>query len=429
MTTRYSMNCFVRLLLVKRLSFFVTVWLSLFLLPSLVTALDMKNLGTVSVLVSDESEEQRKKAIQEALAIVLVRLSGQNEVLDSAATQEIFKQANSYLLQFSYETLDNTNEYAALLKEDYLRSQLQTQNNTNSTQPSSLKILKLMFGQQIVLKKLQEAKQAVWDTNRPEVMLWWVSEEQAVRKIVSESELKESRTNFQYFAEQRGVPIKLPLMDLQDQGAINASDIWGGFAEPLVNANKRYGVTTWVQGKSYYSQGEWHAYWQINLLGESRAFKTQSESLRAVQKAVIASIAKLLASEYAVVLGENATEIYINVSDVSNLDDFSKLKQYLDNLFVVDKVEMRHIKADQAAFKLYLKEDVEKFKKLLALDKKLQEVIEVNPLVKIENIAPVPVNEQAATAQNEVVNTNVMEQVKQPESLAINYIQYRWAGK
>jgi len=289
-------------------------------------------------------------------------------------------------------------------------------------------------------------------------MLWWVSEEMVVRKILNEGEARESISAFHYFAEQRGVPIKLPLMDLQDQKLVTSSDIWGGFGDSLSKANKRYNLNTWVQGKNYFSQGEWNANWEVHVLGDVKAFKAHSPNLRALQKAVIASIAKVLANEYAVVAGKNTSEIYITVSDIRNLDDFSQLKNYLDNLFVVKSVEMRHIKNDQVSFKLSLKEDVEKFKKLLALDKKLFEILNTDNSINSEKafveafdlVAPnsnsdnKELEELSELSGNDIevmtgieideadssrieLNALTIDSDVDKTALKINYIQYRWA--
>lgn len=405
-------------------------------------------MGTVSLVVADESEAQRYQGINAGLSTILVRLSGLPDVLESEAAKTILSQASTYLIQFSYEALTNpageVNEYAALLKDDYFRVNPKALNTPEANK--SLKILKLTFGQQLLLKKLQDGGDTVWDTNRPEVMLWWVSEEMGVRKVLNEGEVRESRTAFNYFAEQRAVPIKFPLMDLQDQSLVNSSDIWGGFSEPLLTANKRYGLNTWVQGKNYYSENEWFATWEVHVLGEVKAFKTQSPSLRALQKAVIGSIAKVLANEYGIVTGLNDSEIYITVSDVRSLDDFSKLKRYLDNLFVVKRIEMRLIKEDQVSFKLYLKEDFEKFKKLIDLDKKMYQVINSSNAETISpntvNLSPI-VNTAETKLNNSADNTNLASDSPigispnalnsatsiTPQAPKISYIQYRWADK
>jgi len=424
------------------------------MLPSFVTAVDLQSLGEVSVLVSNEGEQQRNQGVREGLSLVLVKLIGKQEVLQSATAQSIINQGPSYLIQYSYDTFTETNsnsyeeqEFNSLLKQEYL-SQNSQRDNMQSTK--DLKILKLQFDQQILLKKLQEGGAAIWDTNRPEVMFWWASEEQGVRKILNEGDQSKSRAAFDFFANQRALPVKFPLMDIKDQGLVSTSDIWGAYGDALLNANKRYNVNTWVQGRHYYSQGEWFASWEVHVLGTVKAFKSQSADLLSLQKAVVGTIAKVLSDEYSVVAGKNSSEIYISVSDIDSLEDFTQLNAYLSNLFVVKNVELRNIKGNQLSVKLYLKDDFEKFRKLIDLDKKLFEIINSESAGEVYN------SSSNKTATDSVTNISIKNHTRPnisqsqnstdtsmqvPESDIVNnpvknadeseiiYIQYRWADK
>jgi hypothetical protein len=41
-------------------------------------------------------------------------------------------------------------------------------------------------------------------------------------------------------ADERGLPIVLPLLDLQDMGAVTFTDVWGGFDDRVLAASQRY---------------------------------------------------------------------------------------------------------------------------------------------------------------------------------------------
>ena len=46
-----------------------------------------------------------------------------------------------------------------------------------------------------------------------------------------------------------GLPVSLPLMDLDDNMAVTATDVWGRFADPVLKASQRYGAEMVVLGK------------------------------------------------------------------------------------------------------------------------------------------------------------------------------------
>jgi hypothetical protein len=347
------------------------VLFSVFVLsPSSLFAIELKNMGSISVVVPNESDKERYRGNYIGLSQVLLRLSGNKEVLETEVAKELLKDSSRYLLQYSYDTLQSNSKNESLI-EDYVSRGLLS-DSTDGAQ-SKAKVLSLKFDQLLLVKKLQAGGVSVWDANRPEVMFWWVTEENGVRTMVSDGESSKSRAALVYFSEQRAVPIKLPLMDLQDRKRVTTSDVWGGYNEQLAQASTRYNLNTWVSGKSYFANGNWNAHWEVHVLGGVRAFKSQSPSLFTLQKAVIASVARVLASEYAIIVGENGSTLLVSVNNVKTLSNFTTIETYLESLFVISNVEMYELQADKVTFKVILKEDVEKFKKLLAVDKKLYE--------------------------------------------------------
>lgn len=368
-------------------------------------AVEMKNLTEVDVIVANESDAERYRASYLGLAEVLVRLSGRKDILENDALRPLLEKSSQYLVQFSYENIGydpslpifhdyplkrkqkkeqqaNTNSIPIGIREQ------QAEQTTKAAKPVGIekaKLLRLKFDQSLLLKTLQSAALPVWDVNRPEVMMWWAVDSGEQRAILSESDESKARIGLSHYAEQRGLAIKFPLMDLQDQKAVNVTDVWGAYADEFETANARYGVTTWVLGKNYYEQGLWKARWTVSILDKRRTFNSQSKQLFALQKAVMGNIAEQLSAEYAVLAGENNSVFTMKVLDIDTLDDFDALIHYLEALFVVDKLELQAIKGSQVDVKLTLKEDFEKFKKLLALDKKMAPVEFQETQVSIEN--------------------------------------------
>jgi hypothetical protein len=50
-------------------------------------------------------------------------------------------------------------------------------------------------------------------------------------------------------ADERGLPIAWPLLDLQDLGAVSFTDVWGGFDQEIVAASARYRADAVLIGK------------------------------------------------------------------------------------------------------------------------------------------------------------------------------------
>lgn len=57
------------------------------------------------------------------------------------------------------------------------------------------------------------------------------------------------RAEIETVADERGLPIRFPLLDLEDMVSVTAADIWGGFVEQVEAASERYGADAVVIGR------------------------------------------------------------------------------------------------------------------------------------------------------------------------------------
>ncbi len=67
-------------------------------------------------------------------------------------------------------------------------------------------------------------------------------------------------------AQAMGLPVSIPLMDLDDNMAVNATDVWGRFADPILKASQRYGAEMVVLGKltpDGKEEGKWSIDWGL----------------------------------------------------------------------------------------------------------------------------------------------------------------------
>lgn len=60
-----------------------------------------------------------------------------------------------------------------------------------------------------------------------------------------------------------GLPVSIPLMDLDDNMAVNATDVWGRFADPILKASQRYGAEMVVLGKLTPEGDKWSIDWGL----------------------------------------------------------------------------------------------------------------------------------------------------------------------
>ena len=79
-------------------------------------------------------------------------------------------------------------------------------------------------------------------------MIWMVLDEPSGRTVVDHGAVG-IRNELDAAAQQRGLPVMLPLMDLQDSVAVNPAVIWGKFTDVLDQANQRYMASQYLLGR------------------------------------------------------------------------------------------------------------------------------------------------------------------------------------
>lgn len=294
----------------------------------------------VVIAVPDRSDAVRRQAEQEATEIVLVRISGDDRIMQVGELRRQRRGYRSLVRASGYE-----HSGAAL---------------PGSHQPWSLVF---EFDQDVVTGLLRSAGLRVWGGRRPHILVWMVQEEQAVglRRLLDVSDPVATALLDQ--AHRRGLPVQLPLLDLTDLAMVSAADVWGRFRKRIAQASARYGAEM-IIGLLLYrdADGQWVADW----FGDDAL---PDGALRAAQPAAAARgainfIADHLAAQFAVTATRNLTRaIWLQVGQVGDIMAYARVLQYLENSNGVTAVRL-HKAWDQS---LLLQLDVSDLPRLLAL--------------------------------------------------------------
>ena len=171
-------------------------------------------LYDVDVAVQGRDAAARTAVSGEALLVVLSRVSGLAHVPRNARVREALGSPEAYYDRFVF------------LDDDSLR---------------------IHFTPSAVLRLVDEARLPVWSANRPQAMAWLVVERGGDRRIVDgEHPLAATLARR---ARQRGLVVKLPLMDLEDRMRIQPAVVRGRLFSPLEEASRRYGADLIVAGQ------------------------------------------------------------------------------------------------------------------------------------------------------------------------------------
>ena len=145
-------------------------------------------------------------------------------------------------------------------------------------------------------------------------------------------------------ADSRGMPLLLPLMDLQDQAQLTFSDVWGDFTAQILQASERYGAPVVLTGRmTRLAEDSWNIRWSSFYAGETQQWQSQGDMSNALYAGIDVATDNL--AERFTRLTQNQTEeaMTLKISGVNDYADFSRVMVYLKKLQSASLVRMVQI--------------------------------------------------------------------------------------
>jgi hypothetical protein len=302
------------------------------------------DLYAATVSLSATANNPLKDAFERALEQVLVKVTGLPEAGRDAARVGLLPEASSLVQQYS-RLPDNQ--------------------------------LKANFDPRAIRAALDSAGLPVWGENRPLVIVWLALDEGGGERIILSDrsdgfsdglaevaagpeviQLDVLRDILEQSAQQRGLPVVLPLVDSQDLGLISFADIWGDFRGPVMQASQRYSADAILTGKADARDiSNELIRWTITI-GSERA--SWQGSIAAGPEQAAEFLAQRLAT-YA----DSADSIRVLVTNIDTLEKYGELKSYLGTLSIVEQATVARVDGDEIEFDLVVRGDRQRLERTL----------------------------------------------------------------
>jgi hypothetical protein len=302
------------------------------------------NLFEADVPVDSQQPDLRTAYMKTALQEVLVRVTGQPEVLNRDSVRSMLVTPERFVQQYRYFTLPE------------------------STPPRLM--LRVVFDGGAIQQELRQQGVAYWSkTERPEILLWLAVEDRGTRYIVSAQDGSDASRELQQAARQRGIPLLLPLMDLEDQNQVRFTDVWGGFFDGVQSASARYKPGDVLVGRINRSpSGGWVARWDMRDGRDSGSWSGTGEELGGVLQAGIDTLSERLAADVAATeTGAVAGMTRITVEGVNTLMAFARADDYLSSLTAVRRLELVRVDGSTLQYALQLAGSLDGLTQTLAI--------------------------------------------------------------
>ena len=294
------------------------------------------------VLVTSQSTSERQTATQ--------RVSGDPQALEHEQVRAAIDRAQDYVYEFNYSSTQQSLEM-------------------DGAQVPAMRLV-LMFSPAAVENLLRSAGLPLWPANRPSVLVWLVSDDGSGPQQIVEDEL---RQQLREHAHVRGLPLILPLQDLEDRLALSARELWYTDEAAVQHASDRYSADAILVGRySQTSSGTVRSNWKMfHSLGDP-AFAINAESSAELVRMALDRVADHFAGLYAIRPREEGPDTtVVQVIGVSDFGTYKSAQNYLDGLPMVRRVELVALRPDALTLRLYVEGEVSRLLSTLSSDGRL----------------------------------------------------------
>jgi len=314
------------------------VWSLAFSALSPVYAIDIKGLYEVEVPVFSQNKNERKAAMRRGMLQVLIKISGSSEIPFTPGIPDILENAANYVQQFRYSTWPANKPVPHMFEGG----------------KSPKKILWVRYDKQALNRILRDQGLPIWGRSRPAVLIWLAVADEGERYLLGNNTNDDLIRLFDTESERRGLPILLPLLDLQDQVGIRVLDIWGDFEQEILLASERYQTKAILRGRLFRDGYEnWLANWTLYENGEKYHWDSEGTTQGAIFGEAIDSVASRLSARYAQVINEaGSNAFFISVKNVNNLKDYARIVKYLKSLTLVTDASAVRFDSNTARFRI-----------------------------------------------------------------------------
>jgi hypothetical protein len=333
------------------------LWL---ILPLPSQAAETHGLYEAEVEVPDQGPGARTEGMRQAMAAVLLKVSGTSRVNGDAALAEAMQSPARYVQQYRYRSESPGEEAPA---------------ESDGKAPLERLLLQVNFDQKSIDGLLRSQGYNIWGEARPATLIWLAVEDSGSRVLVGANDGGLLRELFDREAERRALPIVLPLLDLNDQRRVRTADVWGEFLDTIREASQRYDAQALLVGRLYpLSSRRWEARWALDYRGEVERWQSQSGNVEALVSEVVGRVTDTLAQRFAQSFVAGSGQLLLRVEGVTNLSDYRRVLDYLKGVHGVRQATAETLSAAAVRFRLATEGGSEAVLQVIALGDTLERI-------------------------------------------------------
>lgn len=318
-------------------------------LPLLARAETVNDLYRTVVPVADQSKAEQLRAMRIGLGKVLVKVTGDSQAITNVA----FSNPERYVTEFGYVGYRDPQAPEAA---------------------ASGTGMSLSYAASAIDRLLRQYQLQVWPSDRPALLVWMVVDGAGGKSFVTQENMPAAVSSLKLLMEDRGAPLILPLLDLQDTRNVSENDIWNLNFSKLALAAERYKTNVWLAIRFYQSSsGQWRAARLLNLNGEDDLQNVVANTLPALINKIIPEAVDSLARHYAYVPKMDTEEVMLHLENINDYKNFNQAVGYLESLEVVRRLTVSEVDDHRLLLRLFVEGEVNLLLDTLRRDKRMTE--------------------------------------------------------
>ncbi len=343
-----------------------------FLLIQPGAALQVTGLYSQQIAVANDGEGERNRAFREALAAVIVKVSGDPRWLENPTIKRAIPRAQNYVEATSYfsESL-----------------QLPVEDNSTARDGTAAafytveqRVISVNFAAALIDDLLADAHIPIWDSNRPSVLVWMVLQgSTGERSFLSADVNPDIVKAMQDFAADRGLPIIFPVLDFEDRRNLTENVVWNLDEQAISLASQRYAADSILAGRLHFTaSGELVGLWRFLFQEETEVFDGFDQQLQSYLHEALNRITARLAGYFAILPESvNQKTVRLRIDGIKNLNAYTALLGYVENLGLVQTVTTAELDGGRIELQLSLLGDSRQLHEQIALDRDLLPISDV----------------------------------------------------
>jgi len=285
----------------------------------------VEGLTAARVAVADRTPGELARGTRAALAEVLVKLTGDRAMPRGAAAAGLLDRASRLMLQYGYLNA-----------------------------PEGGLLLAVEFDEPALKEALDARGVPIWGKERPETLVFVLVDAAGGREHASGDAPGRWGEAVQAAAARRGVPVLLPMMDIEETSRLAAADADEVVLGAALELAARYATpATLVARLREAAPGEWQGSFRLAVDGAEQGWQGSAALPETLLEQAVDGLADQLAAHYAdpQVLARAET-LEFAVSGVDSAAAYARVMRYLGGLDVLSQLSVVALEGDRVMLRV-----------------------------------------------------------------------------